>query len=198
MIPPLGRLVSSRLSRQSHPDCRAIVVKCAWNKQELPAPSAQAPKQPPIVAQDDKKVQTVPYRADLSPAEDSIPIYPDRGGASALVDVIVGGQPVRMLLDTGATVMQISNDLAQRIVRDRQGTWGNPIKITLADGSMVQQPTIDIGEVRIGSHSIRNVTAAYTDGGDMIMAFPVVNSIAPFKIDTRNRKLVFEKQEASR
>jgi predicted aspartyl protease len=173
------------------------VVKCAWNKQELPAPSAQAPKQPPIVAQDDKKVQTVPYRADLSLAEDSIPIYPDRGGASALVDVIVGGQPVRMLLDTGATVMQISNDLAQRIVRDRQGTWGNPIKITLADGSMVQQPTIDIGEVRIGSHSIRNVTAAYTDGGDMIMAFPVVNSIAPFKIDTRNRKLVFEKQEAS-
>jgi hypothetical protein len=95
-------------------------------------------------------------------------------------------------------MMQISTDLANRIVQQHQGSWGRPVKISLADGSVVNQPTINIEEVRIGSHIIHNVPSAYTDGGDMIMAFPVVDSIAPFKIDTRNRKLVFEKQEASR
>jgi len=178
------------------------VAKCAWNdqQQQLPAPTSQAAPQPsaPVVAQDDKPVKTVPYKADLSSAEDSIPIYPGHEGNAAMVDVIVGGQPVRMLLDTGATMMQISTDLANRIVQQHQGSWGKAVKMSLADGSVVNQPTINIEEVRIGSHIIHNIPSAYTDGGDMIMAFPVVDSIAPFKIDTRNRKLVFEKQEASR
>ena len=43
-----------------------------------------------------------------APVEDSVPIYPTNNGASAMIDVVLGVQPLRMLLDTGATTCLIS------------------------------------------------------------------------------------------
>jgi clan AA aspartic protease (TIGR02281 family) len=186
----------------------SLVARCEWNRQEpLPSPSSQA--KPPVVAGDDKRVKTVPYRSSeapqaqlpASPAQsrkDSIPIYPGHEGNAVLVDVIVGGQPVRMLLDTGATHISINRDLANRIVAQAQGSWGGTVDVRLADGSVVKERIINIETVNIGSHTIRNVQGSVTDGETMLLPFPLVNSIAPFKIDTRNRELVFEKEEATR
>ena len=94
--------------------------------------------------------------------------------------------------------MQISTDLAKRIVEQRQGSWGRDMIMSMADGSTTKVPSINIEEVRIGSHTLHNLSASVSDSGELIMAFPVVNSIGTFKIDTRNRKLVFESQEAAR
>jgi hypothetical protein len=40
--------------------------------------------------------------APSAPVTDSVPIYPTNNGTSAMLDVVLGGQPLRMLLDTGA------------------------------------------------------------------------------------------------
>jgi predicted aspartyl protease len=123
-------------------------------------------------------------------AKDSVPIY--HTGTKVMLDVLVGRNPVRMLLDTGAEMMQVSQDFAEKIVKERQGSWGVWQTFVMADGRKVKRQTLNIESVKIGTHTLRNVPAAVSNDGNPIMAFPVINAIGPFKIDTRNNELVFE------
>jgi predicted aspartyl protease len=126
-----------------------------------------------------------------APVEDSVPIYPTNNGASAMIDVVLGVQPLRMLLDTGATTCLISEATAARIVRDGYGVRQEAGRFKMADGTIRTLPTLLIREVRIGGHTIRSVPAGVSSTGEMILAFPVVNAIAPFTIDTRASVLIF-------
>ena len=123
---------------------------------------------------------------------DSVPIYPANNGTSARIDVLLGVQPLRMLLDTGATLCMISEAIAARIVHDGYGVWqaydGN---FTMADGTTRTVPILVIREVRIGRHTIRNVYVGVSSAEEMLLAFHVVNDIAPFTIDTRAGLLIF-------
>jgi predicted aspartyl protease len=126
------------------------------------------------------------------PVEDSVPMYPTNNGTSAMIDVILGVQPLRMLLDTGATTCLISEAIAARIVRDGYGVRQEAGRFKMADGTIRTLPTLLIREVKIGRHTILNVPAGISSTGDVILAFPVVNAIAPFTIDTRARVLIFQ------
>jgi len=147
-----------------------------------------------------KPIPTRPVikQGEVGSTKDSVPIYPGNEGQSVLIDVTLGGNPVRMVLDTGATMSQIRADLASKIVRQRQGSWGGWMTYRLADGSEGRSRVLTVEEVRIGRHVLRNVRAGVQDRGDLLLAFPVINEIAPFKIDTRNKELVFETTEAKR
>ena len=124
------------------------------------------------------------------PGADSVPIYPT--GTSAMIDVQLGGQPLRMLLDTGATTCLISEAIAAGIVRDGYGDWQGTGRFKMADGTIRTLPTLLIREVRIGRHTVRTVRAGIVSStGEMLLAFPVVNAIAPFTIDTRAKVLIF-------
>jgi hypothetical protein len=140
-------------------------------------PQVQAPSTPPT---------TIAARPT---GRDSVPIIVSADGKMVHVDMIVGGQPVRMHLDTGATQMTITEAIATKIVRDRQGSYGPKSKGKLADGTIHETYTVLINEVRIGTHTIRNVTAAIMDS--LLLPFPLVNDIAPFTVDTRAGELVF-------
>jgi predicted aspartyl protease len=126
-----------------------------------------------------------------APVTDSVPIYPTNNGTSAMLDVVLGGQPLRMLLDTGATTCLISEAIAARIVRDAYGVRQEARRFKMADGTIRTLPTLLIREVQIGRHTVRNVWAGVSSAGEMLLAFPVVNAIAPFTIDTRARLLIF-------
>jgi predicted aspartyl protease len=126
-----------------------------------------------------------------APVEDSVPIYPTNNGASAMIDVVLGVQPLRMLLDTGATTCLISEAIAARIVRDGYGVRQEAGRFKMADGTLRTLPTLLIREVQIGRHTIRSVPAGVSSTGEMILAFPVVNAIAPYTIDTRASVLIF-------
>jgi clan AA aspartic protease (TIGR02281 family) len=172
-----------------------LVAKCEWNRVQNEDRQSSAGKGD----REETRVKTIPYNANLTPKEDSVPIYPGANGNSALIDVVVGGQPVRMLLDTGATHISVTQDLARRIVAQGQGSWGGTAQVKLADGSVISERIINIETVMIGSHTVHSVQGSVTaDGGLMLLPFPLLNSIAPFKIDTRNRKLLFDGQEAVR
>jgi predicted aspartyl protease len=135
---------------------------------------------------------SVAATAAPAPVEDSVPIYPTNNGRSAMIDVVLGVHPLRMLLDTGATTCLISEAIAARIVRDGYGVRQEPGRFKMADGTIRTLPTLLIKEVQIGRHTIRNVPAGVSSTGDVILAFPVVNAIAPFTIDTRARVLIFQ------
>lgn len=134
---------------------------------------------------------SVAATAAPAPVEDSVPIYPTNNGASAMIDVVLGVQPLRMLLDTGATTCLISEAVAARIVRDGYGVRQEAGRFKMADGTIRTLPTLLIREVRIGRHTISSVPAGVSPTGETILAFPVVNAIAPFTIDTRARLLIF-------
>jgi prepilin-type processing-associated H-X9-DG protein len=129
--------------------------------------------------------------------KDSVPLYTTHNGERLFVDALVGGNLVRMLLDTGAQTMQISSALAAKIVLEGQGSYGGTANFVMADGRVVKQPVLNIESVRIGTHTVHNVRAAITDDATPLMSFPVLNAIGAFKIDARNNELVFEpKMEA--
>jgi predicted aspartyl protease len=135
---------------------------------------------------------TVAAPTASAPVADSVPIYPTNNGTSAMIDVVLGIQPLRMLLDTGATTCLISEAIAARIVRDGYGVRQEAGRFKMADGTIRTLPTLLIREVRIGRHTIRSVPAGASSTGEMLLAFPVVNAIAPFTIDTRARVLIFQ------
>jgi predicted aspartyl protease len=132
-----------------------------------------------------------------APGADSVPIYPTNHGTSAMIDVQLGVQPLRMLLDTGATTCLISEAIAARIVRDGYGVWQGTDRFKMADGTIRTLPTLLIREVRIGRHTVRTVRAGVSSTGEMLLAFPVVNAIAPFTIDTRTKVLIFHTSSKS-
>jgi hypothetical protein len=155
-----------------------------------PTPRSEAaPLQP-------KPVVTVPATKPMAQI-DSVPIYPGKGYKAVRIDAIVGGQPLRMTLDTGATVMLVTHAIADKIVADGQGNRGRMMEFKLADGSSIKARSIVIGEVRIGNHVVHNVEAGVADSDDMLMSFPVLDAIAPFTIDTRNNRLVFDTKTAA-
>jgi predicted aspartyl protease len=127
-----------------------------------------------------------------APESDHVPIYPTNNGTSAMIDVVLGGQSHRMLLDTGATMCLISEVIADRIVREGYGIRQGAGRFKMADGTIRLLPILLIKEVRIGRHTIRSVPAGVSSTGEMLLAFPVVNAIAPFTIDTRAKVLVFQ------
>jgi len=136
-----------------------------------------------------KIIQTVP----VVPVKerDAVRLYPHASGKAALVDVLIGGQPLRMMLDTGAMMSQINTDLATTIVGQGQGSWGDMGTFVMADGSKQKQPTIIVKEIRIGKHVVKNVTVSVSNGTTPLLAFPVVNEIGPFTVNTRTNELIW-------
>jgi hypothetical protein len=154
--------------------------------------AALTPVAAPTVVAPTVAAPAVAAPAWWAPVADSVPIYPTNNGTSAMIDVVLGGQPLRMLLDTGATTCLISEAIAARIVRDGYGVRQEAGRFKMADGTIRTLPILLIREVRIGRHTIRSVPAGVSSTGEMLLAFPVVNAIAPFTIDTRARVLIFQ------
>jgi predicted aspartyl protease len=153
--------------------------------------AALTPVAAPTVARPTVAAPTIAATTEAAPVMDSVPIYPTNNGTSAMLDVVLGGQPLRMLLDTGATTCLISEAIAARIVREAYGVRQEARRFKMADGTIRTLPTVLIREVQIGRHTVQNVWAGVSSTGEMLLAFPVVNAIAPFTIDTRARLLIF-------
>jgi predicted aspartyl protease len=154
--------------------------------------AALTPAAAPTVVAPTVVAPTVAAPAWWAPEADSVPIYPINNGTSAMIDVVLGGQPLRMLFDTGAAMCLISEAIAARIVRDGYGVRQGAGRFKMADGTIRSLPILLISEIRIGRHIIRSVPAGVSSMGEMLLAFPVVNAIAPFTIDTRARVLIFQ------
>jgi clan AA aspartic protease (TIGR02281 family) len=143
------------------------------------APVASNP--PPIV--------DPPARA--TPGRDIVRIYPDQDGQAAYVDVGLGGQTVRMALDTGASHMVISSSVAEQLVKTGEAHWGQDVKSQLADGSIVTERTVMINMVHLGNHIIHYVPAMVTQNGGMLLGLTVLGEIGKFSIDMKNGVLEF-------
>jgi clan AA aspartic protease (TIGR02281 family) len=142
----------------------------------LPQPETAAPAQP----------------APTAPKEDVIQLYPAHDGRSLYAYIDIGQWPQRVLIDTGATDLTVTESLAARLLERGVAHEGPGGTVTLADGSIHHERNIIIDDVSIGSHILHNVIAGVTsDDGDMLLGLPLLNTIGRFTIDTANRRLIF-------
>jgi clan AA aspartic protease (TIGR02281 family) len=137
-----------------------------------------------------------PPLADPAPpaqsAGDSLTLYPDHDARALYAYIDIGPWPQRVLLDTGATSLTVTEPLAERLLAQGFAQEGPKATATLADGSAREGRTIIIDSVTIGSHVLRDVRAGVTpDGADMLLGLPMLNQIGRFTIDSVNHKLIF-------
>lgn len=114
-------------------------------------------------------------------------------GNAAAVQVHFGAHDAMMLIDTGATTMSLTPDVANKLLQAGEAHYtGQTVQMTLANGATASEQEIVIDRVSIGSHSLANVRATITTADGMaLLPFPVLNQMGKFTIDTRNGLLIF-------
>jgi clan AA aspartic protease (TIGR02281 family) len=82
------------------------------------------------------------------------------GGGSLIVSVVIDGKhPLEMVLDSGANLLTLPRDVAEKcgiLVRPEE----RPIGMTLADGSRIRGNLVKLGSVRVGKFTAENVECA--------------------------------------
>jgi hypothetical protein len=126
-------------------------------------------------------------------SHDSVEIYPGANYMAAMVDVQLGSQTVRMMIDTGASLLSIPPSIAARLVQNGEATYGKKIKVGLANGSSVEEWTINIHTLRIGRHTLNNILGSVSadENAMLLLPFTVLSNIGKFSIDTHGHRLSF-------
>jgi len=128
----------------------------------------------------------------VEPVETRVKLHPHNG--LMMVDVIVGGVATRMMLDTGAGITVITKAVASQIRDNGQGHWNGTVRATMSNGRTEEFPTMYVKKLRIGPHTVRDLTVSVSPGALMLLPFPVVNGIGPFTIDTQTSELIWRKR----
>jgi hypothetical protein len=122
--------------------------------------------------------------------EDSIGIL--NLGNAVFAQLAVGSQPVMMQIDTGASEMTVSQNVAQAMLAKGEAETTDDEQVSLADGSKITSKRVIIHDVRVGTHVLHNVPAGIVpNNAGMLLPFPVLNAIGIVTIDTAANKLIF-------
>lgn len=87
----------------------------------------------------------------------------------------INGQPLRLLLDTGATMVSVPGRLAERLRLRR----GPPMRVTTAAGEVTTYAT-RLDEVRLGEITLHNVRASinpFMEGMDVLLGMSFLKQI---------------------
>ena len=165
-------------------------------------PSAQP--DPPAVAESTPETTIPPSTTALAP-EPTTPTQPTQSTSYALVvpiisdgigghkvDVILGiGTPETMLIDTGATIVSLPQDIADQLVSIGDAVVITEGRFTTADGTTSAQNIIDIGRFTIGGRTIYHVRAGVGPiGSMMLLGTNVLNRFGKYTVDPTNNQLI--------
>lgn len=122
-----------------------------------------------------------------------------RDSQGIFLKVLLDGKvETRMLLDTGATTMLITMDVADKL-RIRLNNFQPDMKVQVADGRVINAKRLIIDRVKVEGVEARNVEAAVlldnTDDlgfGDGLLGMSFLKNYN-FKIDQKEKKIILEK-----
>jgi len=104
------------------------------------------------------------------------------------------------LLDTGATVVLLSNRIAKRLKISLRGSNKDRVKMQTADGRIIDAKFIILDSVSVEGLEVKNVEAVVLleestmNVGDGLLGMSFLNRFN-FQIDTVNKKLILEKRK---
>jgi clan AA aspartic protease (TIGR02281 family) len=120
-----------------------------------------------------------------------VDLIPDGVGGHK-IDVILGtNTPVTMVLDTGATMVSLPQNIADQLVNIGEATVVGTLPFTIANGTTSTQNVIDVGKLTIGGKTIYHVQAGVGgEGSSILFGTNVLNRFGKFTIDVRNHQLI--------
>ena len=111
---------------------------------------------------------------------------------SLMLDVRLGGRLLPFVLDTGASNMTVTPEVADWLVRDGHAQWGLHETVTYADGKPHDVPTLTVYSVTVGTHTVSDAHASVMPAGSpMLLGLGVLNAIGKFEVDAPHRTLTF-------
>jgi hypothetical protein len=104
------------------------------------------------------------------------------------VDVVLGtNTPVTMLIDTGATLVSLPQNIADQLVSVGDATVVDQGSFKIADGTSHTQNIIDIGKFTIGGHTLYHIKASVGPSDSMmLLGTNVLNTFGKYSIDAAN------------
>jgi gag-polyprotein putative aspartyl protease len=113
-------------------------------------------------------------------------------GQSLMLDVGLGGRLLPFVLDTGASNMTVTPEVADWLIRNGHAQWGLNETVTYADGKPHDVPTLTIYSVTVGTHTVSDAHASVMSAGSpMLLGLGVLNAIGKFEVDAPHRTLTF-------
>jgi clan AA aspartic protease (TIGR02281 family) len=107
---------------------------------------------------------------------------------------INGAVRLPFMIDTGATTVVLGRDVLLSLARAGDGIdYAGPITSLLADGTKVTGERVVLREVKLGSHTVRNVIATVTSvNGQLLLGQSFLSRLPAWRIDYRQHALVIE------
>ena len=124
---------------------------------------------------------------------DIVPIVVDHGRARVAVNFANYPLPQTMVIDTGASIMSVTNELAAALIeRDMAYRMDQQTNICLADGACQERDQIMVRKLSIGGRTVMDVPAIMVeDNAEMLLPFGVLNQAGKFTIDSAKGLLIF-------
>src|ERR1700733_838632 len=121
----------------------------------------------------------------------TITMYPE-GTNLQSVDITLGNStPARVLVDTGASILNIKESLGNALIASGEATVLRTIDSTIADGSIVTERMINISQITIGGHTLYNIKATVgPENAMMLLGMEILNRFSKFSIDTGHNRLI--------
>ena len=142
---------------------------------------------------------TAPPSTPTYSGDDSVPIT-TQDGNQAIITVGMGSTQVQMIIDTGAVVLMVPNNVSDELIArgDATPVWtdgGGVAKqgIGMADGHSNWLRQLTIHTLTIGSHVLHEVPAVASndDRGMSLLPYTVLTQLGKVTIDKANGKLSF-------
>ena len=96
-----------------------------------------------------------------------------------------------MLIDTGATIVSLPQDIADQLVSIGDAVVITEGRFTTADGTTSTQNIIDIGRFTIGGRTIYHIRAGVGPiGSMMLLGTNVRNRFGKYTVDPTNNQLI--------
>lgn len=104
----------------------------------------------------------------------------------------INGKPVNLLLDTGASMVAMSSDIADRLAIPYRKR-GTPARVLTASGATDQAYGVVLDRVRIGEIELPNVEAVVIEGSDLPVVLLGLTFLNRVKIEHREDRIDLEK-----
>ena len=118
-------------------------------------------------------------------------------GNQVIVDAVIDNSTlVRLVVDTGASIVVISKEVAERLGIAEEST-DTDIEIIMANGAAVNAKPVILQSVKIGEAEVKNVPAAILEnnvvgGADGLLGMSFLSNFV-ISVDTSSNKLILER-----
>ena len=118
-------------------------------------------------------------------------------GGTYFISVSINGLVSEFVLDSGASEISLSSDIEKELVSKnliKKEDYLSSGLYRIADGSIISQRRINLREVKVGSFTVKNITASVGIGNvPLLLGKSFLDKFSKWSIDNNSKRLILEK-----